>query len=224
MEKLYRLRVRFARLGLARELSHLEQIKALRKIAQSSGLACALSKSGKLKAVKMSFGPAIPLGYESLAEYADIFLTAPVSHGEALDKLNKAAEGGFSAVGARSIPLHFPSVESLVNAAEYEVRGNFGSAPAPLEKFLGDAEIMIKKIKPGGIEEIINARPLIVSVRLVSPDCVELKMRFRPKSNLKPEKIIGAWLNISDEQAAGEFKFLRKELYWENKEGKFIAP
>ena len=226
-----RLRVRFARQGPAAALSHLEQIKAIRSIACNSGLPCLLSDFGKSKVVKMSFGPAVSVGYQSTAEYADVYLSAVVTEQEAVEKLNKACGGGFSVIGAKRIPLHFPSLESLVNAAEYEVRGDFGggSSRMPLEDFLRRDKILIRKTKPTGVEELIDAKPLIIAMKLNSPDCLYLFLRFGPKRNLKPERIINAWLSPdgSDNAPAlqpDKWTVLRKQLYWESSSGRLTTP
>ena len=69
-----RMRLKFARLKEAGPLSHLEQIKAFRIVAMASGLKCWPAKAGSGSVPKMSFGPAISVGYESTCEYADLYL------------------------------------------------------------------------------------------------------------------------------------------------------
>ena len=204
-----RVRVRFSRDGVAAQLSQLEQIKAFRKMAQDSGLPLA-GGGGRHNIVKLSFGPAIAVGYQSLCEYADFYLSAPVTAAQALERLRAGASGGYAVLDVRKVPLNFPSVEALVNVAEYEIRGDFSNPPQALEQFLSRAEIIIEKVKPSGTRESIDARPLIRSMRLES-GAVSLLLRFGPKKNLKPERILEA---RSEERRVGKECFRRCRSRW----------
>jgi len=193
-----RLRVRFARMGEAAKFSHLEQIRQLRAIAAASGLPCASNGSGKKLMPKMAFGPAISVGYESEAEYADLYLTAALPEKDVFAKLSAVCGGGFSALGVKRIPLHFPSLESLLNAAEYEITGDFGEDPSSsLEKFLSQPEIPVIKQKHDGPQERIDAKPLIILMKQEDGGKVRLVIRFGPGRNLKPELILRAWLGVN---------------------------
>jgi len=209
-----RLRIRFSRTGAACAMSHLEQIKALREAARKSGLPCA----GGGGTLKIAFGPAVSVGYESEAEYADVFLSAPVDVKYALEKLSAVCQEGFSPLEARRVPVGFPSLESLLNAADYEIEGDFSSA-RPLSEFLALPEIIIVKKKPAGVEEKIDARPLIISMSLEGGRLVRLRLRFGPKRNLKPERIVCEWLG-----AEVPLKVKRKNLYWEDSCGRLSLP
>ena len=217
-----RIRVRFSRDAQAAQLSQLEQIRAFRKIAQDSGLPLACS-GGKHNLVKLSFGPAIAVGYESEAEFVDIYLCAPATAAQALERLRAGASGGYAVLDVKKVPLNFPSVEALVNVAEYEIRGDFSNPPQSLEQFLERAEIIIEKVKPSGTRESIDARPLIKNMRLES-GAVSLTLRFGPKKNLKPERILQAWLDRPVCADGGGCSIIRKQLYWEDAYGNLNAP
>lgn len=218
-----RLRARFSRDGLAAKLSQLEQIKALRRIAQDSGLPVAFS-AGKHSAVKMSFGPAIAVGYLSEAEYADIYLSAPVQAQAGLESLAGASSGGYRALEARRVPVSFPSVEALVNVVEYSVMGDFFNPARSLESFLAQDAIVLEKVKPSGARETIDARPLIREMSLEQDGSLRLVLRFGPKKNLKPELIAQAWLERPVCAAPAGFSIIRKRLFWEDGAGNLNAP
>jgi len=230
-DRVSRVRICFSRIAEARELSHIQQIKALRKAVCDSGLACVFSKCGKTPIAKMSFGPAISVGYASSAEYADIYLSQAIADKEVMDKLSKACPQGLMPVSIRRIPVHFPSIESLVNTAEYEITGEFKAAEGTqdIKTFLERKEIIITKVKPQGVSQSIDARPLIISMERKSENCVYLFLRFGPKKHLKPESVINSWLGISRTSADGggnvpAWDITRKQLYWENSSGQFVAP
>ena len=218
-----RLRLRIARHGAAAAFSQLEQIRAFREMALASGLPCLVP--GKASP-KMSFGPAVCAGYESEAEYVDLYLSAPVAQAEAVAKISAAAKDGFVVLSVKKVPVHFPSLESLMNAAEYEIRGDFGpQAAQSLERFVSCSAIPVVKTKPAGTQECIDARPLIISMALCAPQTLHMVLRFGPGRTLKPERIVCHWLGIDAQSAAaGGLTVLRKQLYWESSEGVLHTP
>lgn len=218
-----RIRVKFSRLGQARDLSHLEQIRELRTMVKAANLPYTVARCGKAEIPKMSFGPAISVGYESLAEYADIYLLHSPGLEEVFDKLKSVSEKGISALGVKRIPLHFPSIEVLVNVAEYEISGEAiqNCNDETIKRFLGRSEILMAKNKPGGQSYFIDARPLIMSMELKNSSTAHLMLRFGPKRNIKPERIIGEALEHGHSPA---LQVMRKELYWENSSGQLATP
>lgn len=79
---LRRVRMRLARTGPAAWISHLQQIDLIRRALMKSDWAVSMSNAKKTKP-KVSFGPAISVGYESEAEYADVDLTGRLDMAEA---------------------------------------------------------------------------------------------------------------------------------------------
>lgn len=210
-----RLRLRFSRRGGAAALSHLEQIKALRAIAAAAGLPALIAGGHP----KMSFGPAVAQGYESEAEYADLTLVRPVKEQQALEAVARACSGGYAVLEARRVPAAFPSIEALVNCGLYEL--SFAEPPGgtpSLEEFLSRPSIPVAKIKEGGREEVVDARPLIVSMKREGEGKLSLLLRFGPGRTLKPERVTEAWLGCAPSGV------LRKALYWENPDGRLTAP
>ena len=67
-----RYRVRVSRQGPAGALTHLAQIEALRSAVVRSELPFVPDGKRKRPRPRISFGPAISVGYESLAEYFDL--------------------------------------------------------------------------------------------------------------------------------------------------------
>lgn len=235
-----RMRLKFSRTGAAARLSHLEQIRELRRMAESSGLPCSLGKCGKARIARMSFGPAVSVGYESLCEYADLYLSGQAPEAEVFRKISAVSGGGISLLGVRRIPRHFPSIEALVNVAEYEISGGMpsGYGHESIKGFLESREIVIAKKKPNGVSEFINARPLIISMEMKTPETLRMLLRFGPKRNVKPERVFFQSMGLKDEgqcgdsRGAGEnasgaaagWSIKRVGLYWENASGQLIAP
>jgi radical SAM-linked protein len=218
MENVPKLRVRlkFSRLGNARKLTHREQIQEFRKMVTYSGLPYFQTKAGNLKIPRMSFGPAISVGYESLCEYADLYLADFVQETVLLEQLSKQETNDFKIIQAKRIPVFFPSIESIVNVAEYEMNA---SLPSNFHQSINALpnQILYEKVKPSGTKEIIDVKPLILSIKIENQSTVSMFLKFAPKSNVKPEVA----LNLIAGEPIQINRILRKELYWLNSSGKF---
>ncbi len=217
-----RYRVCVSRLGEASQLTHLGQIEMLRRAVLNSGLPAVTDKRRRPRP-RLAFGPAIALGYESLAEYFDLELTKDLSDREVASALSEALDCGFALRAVRRIPRFYPSLDASINVVRYEIRGSFsGESEAALERFLARKEIVIKKIKEGGARvELIDARPLIREMVFSAPDCLRLTLRFGPKRTLKPEALLREWLGKTTLEG---FRVLRKDLLSETSKGELLTP
>lgn len=213
-----RFRVCVARVGEARGLTHLGQIEALRRAVVESGLPALTD--GKRKRPRLAFGPAISMGWESLAEYFDLELSSALSAEAVAEALSKTLKSGFALQGARRIPAFFPSLDSTINVASYEIEAQFpDDAPRRLDEFLARREIVVEKIKEAGVERV-DARPLIVRMKLDGPGRLGLVLRFGPKRTVKPEALVREWLGALPEGAL----IRRNGLYSETSAGELMTP
>ena len=212
-----RIRLKFARLKEASSLTHLEQIKAFRTIALACGLKCWPAKAGRTAVPKMSFGPAISVGYESTCEYADLYLEEFVKAETAREKVAVLDSGRFRLLEARRIPMFFPSIEAGVNAAEYLLEGGLpdGFSQSVVDRFLELKSAVYEKIKPSGEKKSVDARLLVLeAVYVQQPGALKLVLALGP-GHIKPEAVLGL---MAGGPAAPE-KIVRKELLWFNSKG-----
>lgn len=224
-----KFRVCVARTGPARELTHLAQIEAFRRAVSDSGLPAATDGRRSRPRPRLSFGPAISLGYESMAEYFDLELTAVRSTAQVASALGPALKEGFSLREVKRIPVFFPSLDASINVVEYEVRGPFpADAAGSVASFLARPEIVVEKVKEGGARvERVDARPLIREMSMEGPDRLRMVLRFGPKRTVKPEALIRLWLGLPQGAPGSElegFRILRKELLSETARGELLKP
>lgn len=213
-----RYRVCVARLGEARGLTHLGQIEALRRAVVESGLPA--QTDGRRKRPRLAFGPAISLGWESLAEYFDMELSQALPAEDVAAALSKALKSGFAVRGVRRIPAFFPSLDSTINVASYDIEAQFpDDAPRRLDELLARREIVVEKIKEAGVERV-DARPLIVRMTLEGPGRLGLLLRFGPKRTVKPEALLREWLGALPEGAL----IRRSGLFSETAAGELMTP
>lgn len=210
-----RYRVRLARAGAARRMTHLDQIKTLRRCVQNAGF-----EGG----VKAAFGPAISMGYESDAEYIDLKFTGPVSLTRVKEKLAACLPEGFKLVGVKRIPTFFPSIEAVANVVEYEIAGPFPEdAQARLDAIAGMDVLPIMKFKKG-VPEWVDAKEQILRLERAADGNAVVVMRFGPKRSIKPERLLSAWLDLDEEWIETAFRFRRREILCESPSGKLTAP
>lgn len=208
-----RVRICFARKGYTRFISHLEQIEVFRRLLRRSTLPMTFT-SGFHPQPKMAFGPPNSVGYESETEYIEVELSRRFSSEEVKMAVSKALPEGFEIVSVRNVPVMFPSFESLVNLALYEIK--LDVPKDMLDKFLSQPEIIIEKIKKDGVQRI-NAKPLIKQI-ICENGTTRLMLRFAPKGNLKADKIIQSMLGLSEDQTK-QLHINRKALYAEKADG-----
>ncbi|HUT86391.1 MAG TPA: TIGR03936 family radical SAM-associated protein [Elusimicrobiales bacterium] len=215
----YRYRAKFARRLPANNLTHLEHIRVVRQMVIDSGFNFVPMGVKKPNIPKVSFGPALPSGHESICEYADIYLKDFVKTEILSAKISDLCKDGYTLLELKRIPCHFPSVEALVNLVEYEIETDCNVSPQMIENFLNKSEILINKIKPSGESETINAKDMIISMDAVSQNRMTLIVKFGSGQHLKPGLIASEICTNSD-----SFKILRRQLYWKNLKGEIVLP
>jgi len=214
-----RIRLRFARLAPAKDLSHLEQLKLLRGRAAASGLRFCPAKAGGAMAPRMAFGPAVSQGHESLCEYADLYLEDFVRAQEAADRFRPLDDERFRLVSAGRIPVFFPSIEAAANAAEFSVEADFpaGFSQAAVDAFMAKDGVPYEKVKPSGERRTVDARTPVLSASYdVSASRLELTLKLEPGRSIRPETVA----ELMAGPAPAFRRIVRKELYWVDSGGK----
>lgn len=193
-----RVRLRFRRSGPARFLSHLEQITAFRRMLRRTGLPLAFTH-GFHPQPKISFGPAISVGYSSDAEYIDIELVNRVNPEVIRDRISAEIPPGFGLMSSKQIPVFFPSLDAVLNRVSYRINGLWPEHTRDrIESFLGKKEYWIEKIKKNN-RESVNLTPLIHKM-LLHNSTLDLLMDFGPKKNIKPTLLIRELFDIPEKE------------------------
>jgi len=208
-----KLRLKFARTGDMRFVSHLEQIEVFRRSLRRSGLPLAYT-TGFHPQPRMSFGPAVSVGHESGCEFVEAEFLSRVRLEEASKAIGGSLPPGYSLVSAKQVPVFFPSIDSLCNVAEYETELNV--TEEQIREFLGRKEILVEKIKKGQTN-IIDVKPLILKLE-INGGKVVLRLRFGPKKTVKPEMVLQKLCGFSDTEAK-LLKISRTNLFMEKKDG-----
>ncbi|MBN1622268.1 MAG: TIGR03960 family B12-binding radical SAM protein [Endomicrobiales bacterium] len=211
-----RIRLRFSRTGVMRFISHLDQIEYFRRAMRRAGVPFTYS-SGFHPQPKMSFGPAISVGYESESEYVDVDLSEKADPGKLESDIRDAMSAGFKLLSIKKIPLYFPSIDSLANVADYRI--NVKVSGRQIDELLSHPEIIVEKTKKKGIIRI-NVKPLIKKIEARNNN-LYLQLRFGPGKTVKPEAIVKKLCGLSED----EVKLLlisRENIFREQDDGKLL--
>lgn len=120
-QAIYRYRARYSKLERAKFLSHLELSRLLLRSFRRANLPLVFSQ-GFHPLPRVSFGPPLPLGYESDAEYLDYQLHESIHPEEARKLLNNLLPEGVRILEINEIPLKSLAIFDKILYVEYEIK------------------------------------------------------------------------------------------------------
>src|SRR6185295_17175942 len=123
-----RVRLRYRKVGPARFIGTRELGTVFLRAARRARLPIAFSQ-GHHPLPRLSFGPALPLGFSSDDEYLDLDLTAPLTPEAVLKCLAAELPEGLEIQAALDVPRSAPSIDAGIDAFIYEV--DLASLDAP---------------------------------------------------------------------------------------------
>jgi len=119
--KAYKYAMLFTKTGPAAYYSHLELMEMLKRAILRSGYQAAYSQ-GFHPQMKLSMGPALSMGMESLCETCEIQLFDEVLSADLIDKMNLCLPDGLRLTQAALVDLKAPSVYSQISSIRYRIR------------------------------------------------------------------------------------------------------
>ena len=118
--KVQRIQITFGRDDSLKYLAHLDLMRTWERVLKRAAIPMAYSE-GFSPRPRIAIGAPLPVGVTSECELMDLICAERI----ALDALQGAIAGqlpdGLRLLAAREIPMGWPSLQSLVRAAEYEV-------------------------------------------------------------------------------------------------------
>lgn len=114
-----RIRIRFAKVGQMRYLSHLELINVFTRALHRAGVPMLYSQ-GFHPHPRFSFAMATSVGIESRAEYLDLFVDR-LGAADVMERLNKVLPQGLYVMEALEVPLKTDSLSTLISGTRYRV-------------------------------------------------------------------------------------------------------
>jgi radical SAM family uncharacterized protein/radical SAM-linked protein len=180
-------RVFFSKTGTGRFLGHLEMVQVFLRALRRASIPLDYSK-GFHPLPKVSFSQALPLGTESLQEWADLQLRRMVSEEELKNALNRELPPFLRVTEVKTALAAAP--KETVTECHYRLTLTGGRASEEhLQAFREKEAFYVKKAGKNGIKRI-DAKPFIRDIRMVSPEVVDLRLKQGEGPVLRPAEII----------------------------------
>lgn len=224
----FRLRVRYAKVGRLRWLSHLEIVRALERIIRRSGLPFAVTQ-GFNPHLKAAFGPALPVGTAGENEYFDVWLRGYTDAEEALVRLRKAAPEDLAPTLVAYVGDREPSLTAALTIATYhiEIDGEETFADrvqAGMETLLAVGELTVENKGKTKVFDLRRSVP--EDARVDGRDggvSMRLTIRMGPNGSLRPEALVRAALTKADIEPSA-VRTTRIDTFIESDEGVWSRP
>ncbi len=120
-----RFRARYTKLGQSKYLSQLEVAKVIERAFRRANLPL-LYSHGYHPHPLISFGPATPVGIESIAEYMDFHLYIPLKPDEIKERLNSTLPPGIKVINVTPISKDTPSISSSIRSSIFSIQDENG--------------------------------------------------------------------------------------------------
>jgi radical SAM-linked protein len=182
-----RIRIKYAKTGRLRYLSHLDLMTLFHRAAVRAGIPLAFS-CGFNPHPRIAFGPALPVGVESDAEYLDMETDPFFDLMEITKNVNASLPSGMSILAAHVIPKKSPSLSGSISRYRYEVTvppAYAAGIESRVEHFLSRPVVTVAKeareidILPG-IESItITETGNMTGLTIILQDKVTLRPRVQ---------------------------------------------
>jgi len=151
-----RMRLRFAKTGTMRYLSHLELITVFTRAVSRGGVPILFSQ-GFHPHPRFSFATATSVGVESMAEYMDMFVADGIPAGEVQQRLNDVLPAGLRILEAEQVDLKSPSLSTLIDKTRYRITfddSRQGRLSELCVQFMAHDEFVIQRKKKGEVQTL----------------------------------------------------------------------
>jgi radical SAM-linked protein len=204
-----RVRIRYAKLGRLVALSHLETMHALLRAVRRAKLPVVYSQGFHPKP-RVSFGPALPVGVESVCEHMDLELHGPAAAADVVGRLGRELPPDFQVLDGEVVDPSEPSISEALRAVHYRVdfpQSDWDDATLTqrVEAFQTAERSVVSRAapprgRPGKRQQKIAAGPrreidlkhIVTHLALEGPATVAFSLRADPSGSAKPAEVLAA--------------------------------
>ncbi len=193
----FKYQVTYQRLGKICLLGHLEILQLIFRVVRRAGLETHFSQ-GFNPSPKISFGPAMPVGTESLCEYFIMDLPALLDNPhQTTEDLNCQLPEGLMVTG---IALHSGKLsQSLLIGYTITCPRPFSQEESTrLMAFLASGSHLLSRTRKGKTKAV-DIRPLVSQGRMTGPDTLELELiSTAGQPGIKPQDFLSQVIGLDD--------------------------
>jgi len=187
-----RLRFCFSKFGPTRYIGHLDLARTLERALRRASVPVAYSQ-GFNPRPRLQLAAALPLGYTSEYELADIWLMTAVPPGDAREQIMSRMAPGIVVQCVWEVPLGEASLQSLTHSASYQARLPAAADSAALSDRL-QAIMMAERLVRERRGKEYDLRPLILSSQLETiPDGrlrLDMELLLQPALSGRPDELL----------------------------------
>jgi radical SAM-linked protein len=198
VDKVYEYRLRFSKEQNFRFFSHLELIKTIERALRRAEIPLAYSE-GYHPHPKLSFGPALAVGVNSIDEYFDLGTKREWQPETIITTVNRVLPRGLRITAARQCLSPIKPLNAIINRAAYVIEletepAMSGPIIDQLQKALALETLCVTRTNKNG-SKTVNIRPWIhnFTAEIISDTRLQLRVNGEIGSggNLRPEDFLG---------------------------------
>jgi radical SAM family uncharacterized protein/radical SAM-linked protein len=196
-----KFRMRYTKRAATRFLSQLELNNAILRAFRRAQIPLRFSQ-GFHPMPRVDFGPALPVGVESVAEYLDFECFGfQITASEIEGKLGGVLPDGIDLLACQEIPLDKPSLFMEPNLTSYviDIPDNIGISQDVIRDKVADfqrkPQVFVSR-RQKDRTKTVDVRPAVDRVEVHSTGTVALKVRMRPNDGVRLLELLGAILDL----------------------------
>jgi radical SAM-linked protein len=185
-----KVRLRFAKRGDLRLVSHHDLLRCLERMLRRAELPVALSQ-GFNPRPKIVFAQALALGIEGRREVVELDLTEPMAPAEVLRRLSAAAPPGFDPLECEAVA---PGRAAQAEAVRYLFpvpADRLASTRVALSALLASASWPYTRHRPDR-DVAMDLRPYVLGAELDPFGALRFRLKMTPNGSARPEEVIDA--------------------------------
>jgi radical SAM-linked protein len=191
MTEVTRVRLRFAKSGDLRLVSHHDIMRCLERMLRRARIPIAVT-NGFNPRPKMTFALALGLGIEGRREVVDIELSEPLDPSALLSRLSQVAPAGFAWIDAHPLPSDAPPPQP--RTVEYAIPildERRPMARSNLQSLLASTSWPFTRRRPARTSTF-DLRPEVVAAELTDLGLLRFRLKVSPDGSARPEELLEA--------------------------------
>ena len=191
MTQAIKVRLRFAKRGDLRLVSHHDLLRCLERMLRRAKVPVALTQ-GYNPRPRITFALALGLGIESLCEVVDLELAEPLEPTEVLERLQAVAPPGFDWTDVRPLPADAPPPRPREVEYSFPVHEDRRAAVVgTLQSLLESQSWPLTRKRPQR-ESLFDLRPHLIDAGLMADGLLRFRLKVAPDGSARPEELLEA--------------------------------
>ena len=193
-----RLRLIFSKGGPARYISHLDLARTLERALNRAKIPVSYTQ-GFNRRPRMQMATALPLGYTSEYELADIMMAEAMEPELAQQQLMAKMAPGIAILQVEEVPINAPSLQAVTQSSTYVATPldpvDFAALQATIAEILAADKLERQRERRGKIKRY-DLRPLILNLAAEQdPDgqvYIQMNLCLEPSKTGRPDEVLEA--------------------------------